>query len=268
MPSYCPPIDKITFTLVQLLKHDIRFEIILVLQKTPAKTIADIERQFTDSRLRIVVDDGVGISRARNKGIKHSLGDWLLFLDDDIVVEHEALARFVKGEDFSGNKAQFYYGNLYIHGTNRHYLNYPLKGKDVGFFSYNRICSVMLVIKKELFKKIGPFDERMGSGTFFGAYEEADIIIQALLKGIKIKYLADYSIYHEAADYGEDKVIKYARGTGALYRKHWFKGNFILDIKLISDLLIRILLLFTLKKKRRIWFKGFIEGYLNFGKTR
>lgn len=264
MPSYDPNVAKVSETVSGILTQDAEIEIILVLQHTDSSKVAALRGRLKDTRVKVIDDDGVGISRSRNIGVQNSNGKWLLFLDDDIQLEPATLKAIQDSPEYKGEKGRFFYGNLFVIGTRDNYLNFPLTGRKVGVFSYNRVCSVMLIIEKELFHEIGPFDERMGSGTYFGAYEESDIVVKALLVGETIQYLPFYTAYHESADYEVEKVVKYARGTGAFYRKYWLQKSRLLDLKLTLDLLLRVILTLTLKKKRIFWFKGFWEGFRNF----
>lgn len=62
-------------------------EIVIVTQK-PAASFATVKSRFaTSARVRIIEDSGVGLSRARNEGIRNSTGDILAFVDDSAIPE-------------------------------------------------------------------------------------------------------------------------------------------------------------------------------------
>lgn len=68
------------------------FEVVMV-NDGSTDTSADIAAQFSraDSRFRLVNKPNGGPSAARNKGIEESKGEFLLFLDSDDALHHDAL---------------------------------------------------------------------------------------------------------------------------------------------------------------------------------
>ena len=56
---------------------------ILIINDGSSDRTVDICRSFHDDRIRIVTQENQGVSAARNRGIKESLGDVLLFVDSD-----------------------------------------------------------------------------------------------------------------------------------------------------------------------------------------
>jgi GT2 family glycosyltransferase len=264
MPSLNPDIDKIKNTLNSIFENNGKYEVILVLQRANTQKINLLKQYFiTEDRFKLVKDSGVGISRARNIGTKISLGEWILLLDDDIYIENNTIQELEKELD---NNELFYYGNSMITGTKEHYVGFYITEKDIDIWSYNRICSISLIINKKVFDKIGYFDEKLGSGTYFGSSEESDLILRSLLNGINIKYLKKYIVYHEKAIHSMHKVEKYAMGAGALYKKNILSKNIKLYVKFLIDLIIRFLFLFTFKKKRYLFLRGFLKGFINYKK--
>jgi len=57
-------------------------ELIIVDDGSTDQTVA-IVRGFADMRIRVVANDGAGVSAARNAGARAAKGDWLMFLDAD-----------------------------------------------------------------------------------------------------------------------------------------------------------------------------------------
>jgi len=264
MPSYNPNISNIIKTLEAIFDNIGNYEVILVLQKTASKNIKILDHHFQNEiKLKIINDAGIGISRARNKGVKLSVGNWILLLDDDVYIKSNIIKIL---ENNLATNELFYYGNALVKGTNEHYVRFYITGKDIDIWSYNRVCSISLIINKEVFSRIGYFDEQLGSGTEYGSSEESDLILRALFNNIKIKYLDDYMIYHERAKHSLLKVEKYALGGGALYRKHIANFNIRLYNKLLIDLIIRFLFLFTFQKKRYVFLRGFFRGFFNYKK--
>jgi glycosyltransferase involved in cell wall biosynthesis len=262
MPSLNPDIRKLFTTLNCILQNDGKYEVILVLQKTNIKKVNKIKNYFSfNVKLKIINDTGIGISRARNIAIKASDGDWILLLDDDVYIENNTIQNLNK--QLSSDE-MFYYGNALIHCTNSYYVRYYVINRNLSIWSYNRVCSISLIVNRKTFDKIGWFDESLGSGCEFGSSEESDFIIRALLNKIKIGYLKDYSVYHEKAEHSLQKVESYSMGAGALCRKHLASKNLKLYTKFLLDLTLRIFFLLSFKRKRYIFFKGFLKGFVKY----
>ena len=204
IPSLNPSFENICSTLGNILKNNGQYEIVLVLQKSDQSFAESILKYFDlDEKLRIINDEGVGISRARNIAIKSSIGRWILLIDDDVYIKDDMIQTLER--NLSDN-SKLYYGNVFITNTNRHYVPHYIVKNDLNIWSYNRVCSVSLVINRQVFDQIGWFDENLGSGCEIGSSEESDLIIRALLNNIPIKYLSSYCVYHDEALHTLNKI--------------------------------------------------------------
>jgi glycosyltransferase involved in cell wall biosynthesis len=77
------------------------FELLLIDDGTPDKSI-EICQQFTaDPRVRIIRQENRGVSAARNNGIRHARGEYIAFLDADDLWVPEKLEKHVKHLDNS-----------------------------------------------------------------------------------------------------------------------------------------------------------------------
>ena len=71
------------------------WEIVLVNNNSTDKTAAECERFVKDYKpenYRYFVEKQQGLSFARNRGIAEAKGEWLVFLDDDAMVEPDYIA--------------------------------------------------------------------------------------------------------------------------------------------------------------------------------
>lgn len=69
--------------------HGFSYEIILVLKPSCDKSecIAnDIQKEYSD-RVRVVSQDGDGLSNARNVGLRYAIGDYVVFFDSDDYID-------------------------------------------------------------------------------------------------------------------------------------------------------------------------------------
>lgn len=74
--------------------HGFSYEIILVVKPSGDKSehIAnDIQKEYCD-RVRIVNQDGDGLSNARNVGLRYAIGDYVVFFDSDDYIDAKAFS--------------------------------------------------------------------------------------------------------------------------------------------------------------------------------
>jgi glycosyltransferase involved in cell wall biosynthesis len=71
-----------------------RFELVLVNASGECKEVDDVLASYDDPRLRVLAAENKGIATNTNVGIKASVGDYLVFVDHDDLLEPDALYRF------------------------------------------------------------------------------------------------------------------------------------------------------------------------------
>tara|TARA_Y100000768_G_C23983951_1_gene687603 strand:+ start:587 stop:1441 length:855 start_codon:yes stop_codon:yes gene_type:complete len=176
------------------------------------------------------IKSSVGLSRARNKGISLSKGNFLIFLDDDVTFKKNYLK---KVNNLLNKKDHQIIAYRVVDKLNRPLLNYPTKNCYLENLNqiFNSISSVSFVIKNE--KRIF-FDNKIGLGSkdIYQSGEETDFIIRAKKK-FKYKIFFDRSIkiIHERKKITFKNYIKksflYGCGWSYVVKKNNLSFNFI-----------------------------------------
>ena len=116
---------------------------------------AEIISKYSDKLSYFVSEKDQGIYSAMNKGIRHSNGEYLLFLNGgDYLAEINVLSKFID-EDFSED---IIYGNLFLDDKVEKKIFKNIKIDDEYLFN-NYISHPSTFIKKDLFNKYGLYNE-------------------------------------------------------------------------------------------------------------
>jgi GT2 family glycosyltransferase len=150
----------------------------------------------------------LGFAGGNNLGYEHATGDYILFLNNDTIVETDFLTKLVHGlssdpkiggvqskiismDDHSKFDSIGAFltntGFLYHYG----YLQTVDKKYDHSIRLYTAKGACML-FRKSVIDKVGLFDP-----DFFAYFEETDFCHRVLIAGYKILYIPDSVIYHK-----------------------------------------------------------------------
>jgi len=260
---------------------EIKFEIIVVDNGSKDGSVEMVKKKFPKVKL-IALSKNMGYGRANNLGAKKAKGEWLLFLNSDTKIINQAIDVILKktgdwglgtgsyilgckllNPDGSIQSSAGYFPTLPKVITTMLFLEdlpilnsliKPYQQSKKSFYQKRQevdwVTGASLMIKKDLFKKIGGFDER-----FFMYAEEVDLCFRAKQKGAKVFYTPKAEIIHlkgasskrgfETAVLGEYKGLKY------FFKKHkpvWQLP--ILKAILFSGALLRIVVFGIIDKSK------------------
>jgi len=245
------------------------FEVI-VINNSPEDDLKYLESEFEN--LKIIHNTNKGFSQANNTGVRHSKGEYLLFLNADTEIKSDFSTEFIeKFRDLKFGAAglklyntdgtfqlSFWKENTFFNeienkkdekefrNRNKEYIN----KKETEFNSITKVewvTGAALIMRKDIFIGIGGFDE-----NFFLFYEDADLCKRLTDKGLPVYFYPDCRIIHYKGE-NVNKEFKsnsyyYSKKSQLFYyRKHNnFLNNFLLRVYLFSKFLM--LYLFTFKK--------------------
>jgi len=195
----------------------------------------DVLRSWAAARgchTSIVEESGAGLARARNAGVAASKGRLLAFTDDDCQLSRTHLRDLV-GHDAADIEPVVRGGRVELgnpldlpctikRDANRRRIDrrqQPMRDVAPGGF----ILGCNMAMRRTVFDKLGPFDERFGAGAIFKSGEDTDYILRAYFDGVPVEYVPDMVVYHFHGRRKPHQLASllsgYDEGNGALYAK-------------------------------------------------
>ena len=228
-------------------------------------------------KLKYRHEDQQGLSHARNCAIDTTDSDWLIFTDDDVILDKNWLLRYY--EAIQTKPADFYGGRILLNWLSPK-PNWLLdedmalisgvlgkfdKGKStLPFDDGSSPCGASFVISRKLVEKNGRFDANFGvCGDRPGRGEETDYFKRAMEKGATGFYCGDVLCHHDA-------LVE--RLTSAYMLKHGFekgRAEFLFGNQIPSGIFkqfeIALKAAWQLVKGRR---DLYLQGIINLGMLR
>ena len=245
---------KIAVIIINWKKHDLTLNCIDSVLKNSYKNFKIIlidnesQNRFSDEinksgNIHIIKNEkNVGFARANNQGIKYSIKngfDYVLLLNNDTVIKNNLLELLIKQSNtlnqkiiqplilnYDGTKIwnaggiiNNFFGTFKTYKKGENFKNFQ---SNMDFTDWFTGCCVL--IKSEVFKGIGYFDER-----FFAYYEDVDFSIRLKNKGYLIAMMTDsYLQHYESAS---SKSINKSEGNLSPYVHYLNIRNHILILK-------------------------------------
>jgi GT2 family glycosyltransferase len=222
--------------------------------------------------LTVVPNENKGFSQANNLGVKHSLGEYLLFLNADTIVKNDFAGELIKhfeniefgavGLKLLNTDGTFqissYEENTFTGEIRNKKLEKKFSQENISFINkieaglknitkVEWVSGAALFMKRKIFDDIGGFDER-----YFLFYEDADICKRFSDKGLSNYFYPFSEIIHLKGENVnkefEIKTYYFSKQSQLLYYKlhNNIFDRIILRIYLFSKFLL--LSLFTFKK--------------------
>jgi GT2 family glycosyltransferase len=213
--SYGRDSSSISKTLIQAKKSN-PFEIILIDQNT--------------NNLQITVDDvkyfhfpEKAISQARNFAANNAQGNWLVFLDDDALLDENSIKSL--NTYLSVNQDQVIGGKIMVSENSTEYYSkrQKLSSGPISFLNLKAVMGGLFAVEKETFIQIKGFDPHFGIGGKFPSSEDTDFVWKAYFDKKKIGFCSDfYALHPRSSNISNEKALQYGIGKGAMVAK-WIK---------------------------------------------
>ena len=232
------------------------YEIVLVNNNCTDRTEEECQRfchDFPNVQFRMVTEPNQGLSHARNRGIKESKGDLLVYVDDDALVNPEYLQTY--SDFFASHPEADAAGGPIIpqyeteepswmsHYTKSLLTGYKYNGDTVKEFALNDYPGGgNAAYRASVFEQVGLFNVELGrKGASLEASEEKDIFQKMRALGMKIYYLPTAILYHLIPEtkLGEDYFNRLTYSIGRSERIRTLKISKLQYIKRLFSELIK-----------------------------
>jgi GT2 family glycosyltransferase len=179
----------------------------------------EVDLGFSDPSITILKNKKSGVASARNLGVDHAKNEKLIFMDDDMIVNEEAISyidKFLEENPQSCININWVYPNeLQQKIQKKKFGRYLLKNghadlkgwmnkeewKDHDIFGIPVIASAILGIRKSSVRKINGYDEKFP----FAGFEDHDFATRLNQAGITGYLNTRLLVYHNEEDRVEMK---------------------------------------------------------------
>ncbi|MFC2055704.1 glycosyltransferase family 2 protein [Chloroflexota bacterium] len=228
-------------------------EIVVVDQSKDDQTRRNTEKY---QNIKYIKMKSVGISRARNLGIKNTEAEIIAFTDDDCVVDPNWITTIMDSfEDYSeidalfGRSLAFQYPDRKVtHITTAHELGYSYRAEDdrgrrcYALITreekalYDKPCypaswlgsSNNMACRRSAIERMGLFSEYFGAGSPGISAEDPELAYRFLRLGGKILYSPNTLVYHDAwhdLEQAETVINRYIAGHATLWAFYALQGD-------------------------------------------
>jgi GT2 family glycosyltransferase len=226
---------------LESLKHQNHAEIELIVVDQSTDRLAEPLLSTYQSSFQITyLTAPLGLSRARNEGLKYVNGEVVAFPDDDCEYPRAVLSQ-IEEILVLQPETQVVLGRWEDRFGKNYALRFDSKEGFVDKWSVGRrVSSTAMFFRREVIEQVGSFDEELGVGAYWGSSEDVDYVLRSIEEGFRVFYHPKLVIWHPNSNQEEcgasalEKLHKYAMGTGRVIRKHDYPIWFIVYVVMRS----------------------------------
>jgi len=191
-------LNTITFTeeAINSIKHHTCYPHELIIVDNGSNDSVDELKELQKNKMidKVVISNkNLGFAGGNNLGAKEATGDYICFINNDVIVSPRWLEKLIKVlEDDEQNGAVGPVSN------NVGGIKFPQRVKFINekegiIEEIPRLSGFCIVLPKKIFNNIGKWDERF----FPGFFEDDDLCIRLQEEGYKLKYCGNSFVHHK-----------------------------------------------------------------------
>lgn len=171
------------------------FEVILVDQSGASIATSNQLLANQYAFVKYIKDDGIGLSRARNIGLKYVRGDIVAFPDDDC--EYPAHLLSLVFNILKNEKYPILLGTYVDKKNGDRAINIGERILSYNHPDVSGVCSVGIFINTKIISKyLISFDENIGVGTDLPGGEDTELLIRLLRKKYEALFVPAVYVFH------------------------------------------------------------------------
>jgi glycosyltransferase involved in cell wall biosynthesis len=246
-------------------------ELIVVDSSENPSSRAETQHYSRQFGAQYIYEKRKGLSIARNTGIQESHGEIVVFLDDDFIIDEDAIKNLTEG--YADLEVACCTGRMLSHQNDdismlfERYFSFDrgptrleVTSRDMSFTKLFKIALSRFApghfgrmtaapysvgfgfcsFRREVFRAVGLFDTRLGRGTRQMGADDVDMYYRILRGGRKIVYEPRAIIFHNHR-HDSAELVRYAYSSGisvaSFTRKHLKKDPYVLALWLANLLL-------------------------------
>lgn len=181
-----------------------------------------------NGQLKVVRIDTTSLSKARNYALSLNEADWIIFLDDDAVLDDCYLENFNQLISQKPN-LDIIAGTIFcLEDRQKLYSQRHSSEGAINFFHQTKkVMGGNFAIRSKTFKELSGFDENFGAGSQWFAGEDTDLSWKAFFNHKNMMLSHDLKVFHPSpAKISLEKACMYGAGKGALVKKWLKQGHY------------------------------------------
>lgn len=165
--------------------------------------LKSMEADFKARKWKIIYGKNEYLGAARNRGVRASKGEYILFADDDNALFHSAVSQYVRGlensnADICTSFQRIFYEKQIPSNESIGYIQYFTLGGSLELgLMHNSFGDANAIMRRDVFSRIGYIKELKSGGG-----EDWEFFARAIMKGLKLRVIPEPLYWYRSSTSG------------------------------------------------------------------